>query len=380
MGQVAVGMAQGFDSKEVARSAVQQALLKLGTGRPSFAVSFVSREFNINDVSATLTAFLGNTPLWGFSTYYPLTVTGEQERTVIVVIISGKSLEIDAQTVLPDDLEKEDAIVFPGAPSMLILAGDGARGISETTLKNIKQLKTPVLGCLASGDFLQGYTTQFAGGRCADGGLAMLGLSGTFKVGVGLGHGWQEIGFAHQIGRLQGRVLMELEGVTPASIYEKVFGYSSDQWSSDVLSEIVPLYPLGIEVFPGSSDLFIRTPLCVQADGSFLLNASAAEGQMAHVMVGNIDTNLEAVRQAVETAKREMTGTRPLLSIVLVDYAWHLLLGERIREVIEIVQHAELDVPIVGAYTMGHIYSPEGGSTPQVLNQNLMVLMIAERI
>ncbi|MCE1252858.1 MAG: FIST C-terminal domain-containing protein [Anaerolineae bacterium] len=380
MGQVSVGMAQGFDSKEVARNAIQQAILKMGTGRPSFAMAFISREFNISDVSSTLAGFLGNVPLWGFSTHFPLTVEGEQDRSVILVLVSGKSLEIGSQLILPSELDRDDSFTLSSKDySLFILAGDGARGLSESTLNNLRQLNLPVLGCLASGDFLQGFTTQITSGRSVAGGLAVLGLNGAFKVGVGLGHGWQEIGFTHQIGRIQARTLMEMDGLSPAAIYEKIFGYSASQWSSAALSEIVPLYPLGIEIFPGSSDLFVRTPLNVQADGSFVLNASVAEGQMAHIMVGNIDSNLEAVRQAIKAAEKEILFMRPLLSLVLVDYAWHLLMGERIKEVMGLVQAVQPDVPVVGAYTMGHIYSSEGGSMPQVLNQNIMVLMIAEK-
>jgi hypothetical protein len=384
MGQIAIGISKGFDAREVARNAAQQALSKLGTGRPSFAISFVSREFNASQAVAGLISMLGNTPLWGMSTYYPLTVEGEQSRSVVVIIVSGKNFEADAQILNKNDLEVENQEPLMKnfsihSPSALLLAGDGMKGVSESTLRKLKQSNVPFYGCLGSGDFLQDQTVQFAGGKCEAGGLSILALGGSFKVGTGLGHGWQEIGFVYQIGRIEDRIIRELEGVTPAKIYENIFGYPAEEWSSPAFNDVIPLYPLGIEIFPGSTDLFLRTPLRVETDGSFVLNTPAPEGQMAHVMVGDIQLCLDAVKQAVETAKKGLQDAHPLAAIVLVDYAWRLLFGERIKEIFEIIQQSENDIPVLGAYTLGHILNIETSILPQVANQNVMVLLIGEK-
>lgn len=384
MGQIALGIAKGFDAKEVGRNAAQLALQKMGTGRPSFAVGFISDEFNIAQTVAGITSILGNIPLWGFGTQYPLTLEGEQERSVVIMVVSVKNQEAESHLLSKNEqgfentetIQRLFSIPNPGA---LLVAADGAKGISDPVLTGLKQLNTPIIGCLGSGDYLQGYTTQFAGNTSEAEGVALLALGEGFKVGIGLGHGWQDIGFSYQVGRVQDNVIKELDGIPPAVVYERVFGFPAEKWITAPLSQIVSLYPLGIEIFPGSSDLYLRTPISIEADGGLRLNMPVAEGQMAHIMVGDIDSALMAVRQALDTAHKTIGNTRPLVTLVLADYAWHLLFGNRITEVMELIHQDQPALPVLGAYTLGHVYLPDAGANLQVLNQNIMVLIIAEK-
>ena len=172
---------------------------------------------------------------------------------------------------------------------------------------------------------------------------------------------------------------MEMDGVPPAQIYERVFGFPANEWSVPPLSEIISMYPLGIEIFPGSSDLFLRAPVGVGQDGGFKFNAPLAEGQIAHIMVGDIRACLEATSLAVQSAKKQLKGARPLAVCVFMDYAWHLLFKERIIEVLDLIRQGTDGIPAIGAYTMGHIHSAEQETISQVLNQNIMVVILAEK-
>ena len=384
MGQVAWGIAKGFDAKETAKMAAQQALIRLGTGRPALVICFVSHEFNTDQAINGLVGMLGNIPLWGFNTEIPLTLDGEQDRSILVLIISGKDLEAESHLIHKDIDEQNQKEIFLKTfhikgPSAFILAGDGANGFPEWVLNETKWLKISIVGCLGSGEYYQGFTSQFAGNRCEQEGIAALALGGAFQIGVGLGHGWQDMGFVFPIGRFQDSYIIELDSVPPAQIYERIFGFPAKQWLVPPLSEILPLYPLGIELFPGSSDLFMRTPVGVGQNGSFKFNAPLADGQVAHIMVGDIGGCLEATRLAVQTAKNQLGKSHPLAVVILIDYAWHILFKDRITEVLKLIKYEAGDLPIVGAYTMGHFYSPGQEAIMQVLNQNIMVMMLAEK-
>ena len=383
MGQVAWGIAKGFDAKETARMAAQKAMIKLGTGHPSLAICFISPEFDTAQAVSGISGMLGNIPLWGFSTEYPITLDGEHERSILIMIISGKDLEAEVHLLKKEGSQTQLSEIFSKTFQMkevskYLLVGDGVKGFPDWILDDLKNLRASVIGCLGSGEFYQGNTTQFAGHHSERGGIAAMALGKNYQLGVGLGHGWQDMGFVFQVGRYQDLEILEIDGVSPIQIYERVFGYPAKQWTIPPLSEIISLYPLGIELFPGSTDMFLRSPLGVGLDGSLKVNASLADGQMAHIMVGDIDFCLDAARQAVQTAKDQVKLCHPLAVIVLIDYAWHLLFKERIVEVFKIVQQEQPDVPIIGAYTLGHLYYQEQESISHILNQNVMVLIIAE--
>jgi hypothetical protein len=384
MGQVAWGIAKGFDAKETARMAAQQALIKLGTSHPAIGICFVSHEFDADQAVAGLVGMLGNLPLWGFSTEIPLTIDGEQERSILVAIISGKDLEVETLLISKGENQENQLVNFSKKlrikdPSAFIMVGDGANGFPEWILEEAKQLPTTKIGCLGSGEYYLGSTNQFAGHQNKEGAIAVAALGSNFKVGVGMGHGWRDLGIVFPVGRFQDSAIVELDGVPPAQIYERVYGFPAKEWMVPPLSEVISMYPLGIEIFPGSSDLFLRTPVGVGQDGSFKYNAPLADGQIAHIMVGDIKTSLEAVSQAVLSAKSQVEGNHPLVVLVLVDYGWHLLFKDRITEVLNIIQQEAGKLPVIGAYTMGHIYSPEQETNSQVLNQNIMVMILAEK-
>ena len=384
MGQVAWGIANGFDARETARKAAQQALIKIGTGRPALAICFMSHEFNIDQALGGMIGMLGNLPIWGFSTEFPLTIEGEHERSILIVVISGKDLV--AETML---VEKEENFaghqgILSGKlrikePSAYLLAGDGANGFPHWLLDEVNQIQARIAGCLGSGEYYQGATRQFAGNRSALESVAVAALGGNFQIGVGVGHGWQDMGFVFPVGRFENSMILELDGVSPVEKYERVFDFPAAKWKEPPLSDIISMYPLGIELFPGSADLILRAPVKVESDGSLKFNAPMADGQIAHIMVGNVAFCLEAVQQALNAAKSQIYGCHALAVFVLMDYGWHLLFKEKVVEVMKLIQKDVDDLPVVGAYTMGHIHSSDQGSGSQVLNQNVMIMILAEK-
>ena len=86
------GWGKGIDGREAARLAAQQALSRLGAGRPAFGVVFVSHEFELSPVLNGLGSVLGDTPLWGISTFRPIISAGEQARSVVVGLLAGADL------------------------------------------------------------------------------------------------------------------------------------------------------------------------------------------------------------------------------------------------------------------------------------------------
>ena len=124
--------------------------------------------------------------------------------------------------------------------------------------------------------------------------------------------------------------------------------------------------------------LLIRSPLRIEADGSFRMNASIADGAEAYLLTGSLSACQAAARSAVEQALEGLGRSRPVLALVLADIAWQMLFEAQPGGDIAAVQEAlGKKVPIAGGYTLGQIV-PGGEGTPQFLNQHIVVLLFGE--
>jgi hypothetical protein len=384
MRKTAYGIGKGLDSREAARSAVQQAFSLLGTARPALAIAFISQEYNVAEALSGLNSFLGNTPLWGFSTTAPLSQNGEETASIVVAILSGSDLKartlflpaeaLTSTTELDDFYQLASALDLHG----LILAGDGVNHNLPLVFPSLAKVSAPIAGGLASGDYVSGRTIQFAENKCASGALAAVALGGRFRMSAASGHGWKDVGLLLHLTQVKDVWIKTLDNLPAAEAYALFFGYPARQWAFPPLKELVRLYALGIEIFPGSSDLILRSPLHVEVDGGFRMNAPVIDDQVAHLMLGDPNACTEAARETAAKALRGLGNAAPMLALVLVDQAWNLLFKAKPLDWLAGVRSVLGDIPIVGAYTLGQVQRPTPESLPQIYNQNLEIILIGQ--
>jgi len=383
---IAWGIGRGLDGREAAREAAQQALDLLGGARPSLAIAFVAQEFKISDAQSGLSSLLNNAPVWGFSTICPITSEGEQPRSVVVALISEVELKAQVQwfpNFSQNSSGTADEIVqsFRNEilqPQGVLLAADGINGDVGKVCSALADNNICIAGCLTTGDYHIGKTFQMGGNQSGSGALSVLILGGRFRLGVGIGHGWQDIGIHFKISKVRDLWVQLLDKIPAAEAYSGVFGYQVRQWASPPLTDLVRLYPLGVEIFPGSSDLVLRSPLHVEADGSFRMNAPVAEGEVAHLMVGDTDACVKAARNAAKQALVSIGNATPLVGLVLVDIAWKFLFETRMSQVMSILHMSLGDIPLVGAFTLGQIARPVEGAAPILYNQQIQIALLGE--
>jgi hypothetical protein len=235
-----------------------------------------------------------------------------------------------------------------------------------------------VAGSLASGDIFQGKTYQIAGSQFGTGGLVAAALKGPLSMGMGIGHGWSDIGVHFEITRARDIWVKELGGMPAAEAYSRTFGYAAREWAFPPLKELVRLYPLGIELAPGSSDLIIRSPLQVEVDGSLRMNIPVAEKQVARLLVGDRASCVEAAKQATRTAIQALGGAKPVLTLVLADQAWQHIFQSEPTRLISTIKAETGDIPLVGGYTLGQVCRQEAQGIVRAYNQNLLVVVFGE--
>jgi hypothetical protein len=382
---VAWGSGQGIDGREAARQAVQAALERLGTARPVAAIVFAAQEYPMAEVFGGLGSLPGGLPVWGMSASRPFSTDSEQPRSVILAVLSGSDWKV--QTVWQPQFGRDSAaagrelvksLMDPGGWKGLLLAADGIQGDTSQALPAMTQLDLPVAGGLAGGEVHQGKTYQFGGSQWSNGALSGLALGGRLRMSTSQAQGWQDTGIHFTVTKARTVWLQNLDGVPAAEAYARIFGVPAREWAFPPHTQLARLYPLGLEVDPHRPERIVRSPLQVEVDGSFRMNAGIGEGETAHLMVGDAQMCLANARQAVRQALLGLKGARPVLAVVFVDLAWQMLLETHPHQLESILREELGEIPLVGAYTLGQVTRPAGEALVRFFNQSLLVAMIGE--
>jgi len=378
----AVGQAQALDGREASLQATHHALNDLGAVAPGLGIVIASHQYQARDVANGAASLLGDAPLIGFSSPAGLTSEGLHTHSVIVAVLSADDLDARAHW-LPgyaqssrETASQLKALVSGEHSQNAIFFADGFNGDAEQFCDSISSNKFRIAGGLSSGDLHTGSTYQIAGNQNGAGALTALTFNGDLRMGVGHAHGWDPVGGQMRVTRSRGFWLRTLDARPASETYAELFGFPAREWGFPPLSHMARLYPLGMEQ---GDELVIRSPIRVEADGSFRMNAPVRDGADAFILVGSRISCQEATQKATQQALRDLKGAKPKFALVLVDIAWQMLLkatpGAEIAAVQDIIGE---QVPIAGGYTLGQIV-PGGETTPPgFLNQHIVVILFGE--
>lgn len=378
----AVGQAQALDGREASLQATHQALNRLGAVAPGLGIVIASHHYQARDVANGASSLLGDTPLIGFSTPVGLTEDGLHAHSVVVAVLSTDELEANAYW-LPGYAQssRETAsqlgmVISDKQAQNVIFFADGFNGDAEQFCNSTSLDGLRIVGGLSSGDLHTGNTYQIAKNQTGTGALAALTFSNNLQMGVGSAHGWDPVGGQMRVTRSRGFWLRTLDARPASETYAELFGFPAREWGFPPLSHMARLYPLGMEQ---DDELIIRSPIRVEADGSFRMNAPVRDGADVFVLVGSRISCQEAARQATQKALRELDGVKPAFALVLVDIAWQMLLkatpGAEIAAIQEIIGD---QVPIAGGYTLGQVVPGKETTAPGFLNQHIVVILFGE--
>ncbi|HIE25455.1 MAG TPA: hypothetical protein EYP74_05570 [Anaerolineales bacterium] len=385
-----VGQAQAFDGREAGLLATHQALKKIGVATPSLAIVVASRYYDAKSVANSISSLLGNTPTIGFSSASALTNSGQTKNSVAVALLSSPDIKV-SEHWLPEYAqsgretasllrELASATETEGASTeakKILFFADGFNGDAEQMCLALKDAPFSMIGGLSSGNPHTGTTTQICGIRAGSGSLSAAIIEGNLKIGVGSDCGWSPIGSQFRVTRSRGFWIRAFDGRPASETYSSLFGYPAREWSFPPLNFLVRLYPLGIE--KGDGELLVRSPLRVEADGSFRMNAPVRDGTDAYLLTGSPTTCLEATQRAAQKALFALNGVKPKFALVLADMAWQMILKAKPGAEITAIQDTlGKNVPIIGGYTLGQVTPGKDNAPPDLLNQHITVIAFGE--
>ncbi len=394
-----VGIARGTDAYTVGANACQGALDKLGSSDPSAVLVFSSVEYDQEKMLEGVRSVSKQAILVGCSTAGEITTEGPaKHHSVAVMAIKAGGLSLFAgvgEHIVDGATEAGKAVadaVKNQAPNgkldafvMLpdVLVGNGAdivRGVLQGLGAHF-----PVVGGAAGDDFEFKKTYQYLNEKVYSGAVVGLGISGDFKMGIGVKHGWIPVGTPMRVTKSTGSVLHELDGAPAIKIYEDYFGADNlEELRTQTLAKLAITYPLGMKV-AGSDELLIRDPLTVDANGSITCAAEIPEGAEVRLMIGSREEAIKVAKEAAMLAVANLKGSAPKAVLIFNCIARSKLFGERSGEEISAIQEAVgRDTPLIGFYTYGE-QAPLGGEVrniekcnPAFHNETVVICVLAD--
>lgn len=383
-----VGQAQALDAREAGLQAAHQALSGLGSISPTLGIIVAPHRFDPNLVASGVASLLSNIPLVGFSSSEALTKDGLHSHAVVVAFIGGDGIQAEShwfpaysQAGAETAMRIMQLLGYEQQrPAEAILVfSDGLNGNTEEFCGGLPA-SLPVIGGLSSGDPQSQNSYQIAGTQAGPGAMAAAFLRGDIKMGVGYGHGWHPVGSRFRITRSRGFWVRTLDGRPASESYARMFGRPAREWSFPPLNYLTRIYPLGFEQ-ANTDQLLIRSPIRVEADGSFRMNATLIDGSDGYLLIGSPADCYKMAKQAAQDALTAVGQAKPVLAMILVDAAWQTLLEARPGSEIEAIREVLGDnLPILGGYTLGQIVPAMNEEEhPKFLNQHIVVMILAER-
>lgn len=377
--KASVGTAYGDDSYAVGANACQDAIDQLGDKSPDLLIVFASIKFDQQKMIDGIRSVAKDSLLIGSSTSGEINTTGPIKLHRSVTIMAIKSSEIKYFAGVGEDIAKDARLAGKAAADKVkaeakektgsdikafmmlpdVLVGNGAdivRGVLDSLGAHF-----PVVGGASGDDFAFKKTYQYMNDKVYSGSVVGLGLTGNFKMGIGVKHGWIPVGEPMKVTKSSGAVVHEINGAPAVKIYEDYFGEEEAKvLRTEALAKLAITYPLGMKV-EGSDELLIRDPITVDEHGSITCAAEIPEGSEIRLMVGSREEAVKVAKIAAADAISQLDGSAPKAVVIFNCIARNKLFGDKSGEEINAIQEVVgKEVPLIGFYTYGE-QAPLGG-------------------
>lgn len=379
----AVGVGHGEDSFAAGVSACHDALAGLKGKKADVLIVLASSKYNQEELLKGVKSISGDTLIVGSSTAGEIVTEGPLSlNSVVVMALTSENIKFFAAVGKPvsegpheagksvaEEVKKMagDALkAFIMLPD--VLNGNGAeivRGVLSALGEHF-----PVVGGASGDDFQFKKTYQYLNGEVHTNSVVGLGLTGDFKMGIGVKHGWIPIGAQMKVTKSEGNVLHEVDGKPAIKVYEEYFGQEEAAvLKTETLAKLAITYPLGLQV-AGSEEWLIRDPLMVDQNGSITCAAEIPQGSEIKLMIGSIEEAVKVAKQAASNALEQLEGATPKAIIIFNCIARNKLFGQRSGEEISAIREViGRDVPLIGFYTYGE-QAPLNGEVKNINSCN----------
>lgn len=353
------------DSFTAGHDAATAALSSSGATAAGVAIVVASPHYDQEAMLKGVREALNGAPVVGCSSAGAITEDGVSEQAVAVLVLSndvgsftpakvtgiGADMRLAGKKLgqLFKDTVRDPKFAFVFSDALAGNGTDMVRGLLDVLGSGF-----PIAGGAAGDDMAFKKTYQYFNDEVLTDAAVGLALSGSFEFAVGAKHGWEPLGDAHVVTKAKGTTLFELDGRPAFSVYEDYFGTRAGDFKQ-ALSLAAITYPLGMKA-KGTKEYMIRVPLAVAEDGSITCGAEIVEGSEIYLMIGTLESAMEAAKQTVEGLVERVMHAEPRVVFVCDCIARKILFGERGKEEIELLKAIGGPKSVIfGLYTYGQI-------------------------
>ncbi len=369
-------------------AAVDEALgTATGDRSPSLVIVFSSTEYPLAEVAALVADRVGDTPVIGCSTSGEVATSGPTESGLAIWALGGPGFEAAARLGQgsPDGLRDAAAAAArsvedldDGLASVLVLLADGLCGDQVEVVRGaygVAGAAVPLVGGCAGDDLAMQRTEQLFGDSVVTNAVVAAAIRSDAPVGIGVAHGWREVGEPMLVTGSRGVVVETLDDRPALDVYLDAFDAPASVRDDEAaFVEFAVVRPLGIvrrdrtEIrYVSGADYAARTLTCI---------AEVPPGAAAHLMEGDVDTVLRATDAACQAALDGLDGRDPIGLLVFDCVARRAVLEDTgIRREVDRVAEVSGGVPVAGFYTYGEIARTRGAGGFH--NQTLVVVAFA---
>lgn len=365
--QASIGLSAEKDPVSAAKEAVLQARRNLHAEKIDLAIAFGSIDLFSAGLAKTLEVYLADMPVIGCSSTAVISSQGILKRGLAIMLLSFpdnvyfnaaclRELSAKMPQAAGEELGEKLLYGFSGIRRDLgIIFSDGLMRENAKLIYGLQEKlgsSFPFVGASASDNlrFSKSYL-YFNHDIFSNAACGVL-LGGKLNFGLGTKHGWQPLGKPRRVTRSKDNTVYEIGGVRAANFYEEYFGYSLSKLRQE-LKLISVLYPIGIYL-SGEEEYLLRNIVSIENDGSLVFQGDVPEESEVRLMIGTKESALEAARQALEEAKKSLSGGKISLVLILDSISRYLLLGRDADKELDVIREGlEQDTPLIGLYTYG---------------------------
>lgn len=395
---IGIGVSSQSNPFEAGREAARASRAQIGGNSPTLTLVFASSHYAQEELIKGVRSVSGGCPLTGCSSAAQISPAGIIKRSVVVIFISsntvrtsiglGQKLSQDSrsagQRCARESIVKESSREGRMSRSLFLMFPDGLTAKGEELIRGEQEVlgaSFPIVGGASGDEFLFRETYQYYNDCVYTDSVAGVLIGGGSKIGFGIRHGWQPIGKSHIATTTAGNCLLELDGKAAIQFYEEYFKGEIKELKDRPMARISLQYPLGMFV-QGEDEYLIRNVLKVNPDGSLLCAGEIPQGSEIQLMLGNIESAINAARFASVLALEHLKGAKPKLVLVFNSIARLKLLGNETQREIDIIrQIVGKELPIAGFYTYGEqapLRSDAHLGRSYFHNETVLVVIIGE--
>jgi hypothetical protein len=380
MDSVGLGYTSLPDPHAAASQLVDQAMRGM-KGKPTLAILLSTVDYDLDTLVGEVQEGIGDTPLWGgTSSSGVLTsqgwITGDKGAAALL-LLAGQPAGVGGALVGSDPLAAAKAAV---SQALLQAGGSAAAfltmpviGQEDQLLEAIHQLapNTPVVGGTSSEHGISGSMRQFANGKVMEGGYSVAAIGGK-KAGYIFMNGYKPTGKKAVITAATGRRIVTLDGRPALDVYQEWSGLPREQITGGNI--LIASTQLPLVLLLEGQEISCH-PVGGNEDGSIDTAVTQPVGATIELRENSLDQMIADVATAVSAAAQQVTGP----STVILSHCGGraLALGDRIGEIVPLVNDAVGQVPWIGFLAFG-----EQGSVlldqPMHANLSLAALVLGK--